>query len=112
MATLDEMLNMEGVVMVGEFSPDGRLVEFRAGQEAPQAMGELSAQYIATVTMLFNTLGGAFTQVSGGMPWAPAQGWAYSGGEFTVASANNHWIFVETAKADFNQLFQVLIGPR
>ena len=61
--------------------------------------------------MLFNTLGGAFTQLSG-MPWSPQQGWAYSGGEWTVCVAGNKGVFVETAKADFNELSGALIGPR
>jgi hypothetical protein len=34
--------------------------------------------------MLFNTLAGAFTQLSK-MNWVPQQGWAYTGGDWTVA---------------------------
>ena len=44
------------------------------------------------------------------MNWVPQQGWAYSGGEMTAAIGGNKGVFVETAKADFNQLFQVLVG--
>ena len=55
------------------------------------------------------TLAGAFTQLSQ-MKWVPQQGWAYSGGEFTVAIGGNKGVFAETAKADFNQLFQALVG--
>jgi roadblock/LC7 domain-containing protein len=70
-----------------------------------------SAQFCATVTMLFHTLGGAFTHLSG-MPWSPQKGWAYSGGQYTVAVGGNVGVFIETAKADFNELFSVLIGGR
>ena len=34
----------------------------------------------------------------------------YAGGEWTVAIGGNKGVFVETAKADFNQLFKVLVG--
>jgi hypothetical protein len=44
------------------------------------------------------------------MNWVPQQGWAYSGGEWTVAIGGNRGVFVETAKADFNRLFQALVG--
>lgn len=74
-------------------------------------MAAQAAQFCATVTMLFKTLGGAFESVSG-MPWTPAQGWVYTGGEYTVAvgDGGHKGVFIETAKADFNQLFQLLVG--
>lgn len=43
------------------------------------------------------------------MQWVPQQGWAYSGGDWTVAISGNRGVFVETARTDFNQLFQVLV---
>jgi roadblock/LC7 domain-containing protein len=49
-----------------------------------------------------------------GMSWTPLQGWAYSGGDWTVAigERGTKGVFIETAKADFNDLFRVLIGER
>jgi roadblock/LC7 domain-containing protein len=42
------------------------------------------------------------------------QGWAYSGGEYSVAigAGGTRGVFVETAKADFNRLFEVLVEER
>ena len=40
----------------------------------------------------------------------PQQGWAYSGGGWKAAIGGNEGVFVATAKADFNQLFQALVG--
>ena len=111
MATLEELLNIEGVVAAGEFDPDGSLVDFRASMDMSPEMAQMTAQFCATVTMMFNTLAGAYSQLSK-MNWVPQQGWAYSGGEWTVAVGGNLGVFVETAKADFNQLFQVLVGSR
>jgi roadblock/LC7 domain-containing protein len=111
MATLDELLDLDGVVAVGEFAPDGRLIDYRAKGAMTRETAEASAQFCATVTMLFNTLAGAFTQLSG-MPWTPQQGWMYAGGDFTVAIGGNKGVFVETAKADFNRLYGALVGAR
>jgi len=111
MATLDELLKIEGVVAAGEFKRDGTLVDYRASMDMSRELASQAAQFCATVTMLFQTLGGAFEGISG-MPWTPQQGWAYSGGQYTVAigEGGTKGVFVETAKADFNELFRLLVG--
>jgi roadblock/LC7 domain-containing protein len=109
MASLDDLLNIEGVAAAGEFTADGQLVDYKAKMDMSEEMAQMTAQFCATVTMMFNTLAGSFTQLSG-MDWVPQQGWAYSGGEWTVAVGSNRGVFVETAKADFNQLFEALVG--
>lgn len=113
MASLDELLKIDGVVAAGEFRKDGSLVDYRASMDMSPELAAQSAQFCATVSMVFDTLGGAFTQLSG-MSWAPQQGWAYSGGEYTVAigEGGTKGVFIETAKADFNQLFGALVGGR
>ena len=108
---MDELLKLDGVVAAGEFAADGKLVDFKATMDMSPELAAMSAQFCATVTMLFNTLAGAFSRLSQ-MNWVPQQGWAYSGGDYTVAVGANKGVFVETAKADFNQLFQALAGPR
>lgn len=109
--TLEELLEIDGVVAAGEFSPDGSLVDFQASIEMSDELAAMSAQFCASVTMLFDTLGGAFSEMSE-MEWVPQQGWAYSGGEYTVAVGGNRGVFIETEKADFNELFSALIDPR
>jgi roadblock/LC7 domain-containing protein len=111
MARLDELLKIDGVVAAGEFTADGKLVDHKSKMDMSPEMAAMTAQYCATVTMMFNTLAGAYSQLSK-MNWLPQQGWAYSGGEWTVAVGGNRGVFVETAKADFNQLFQALVGSR
>jgi roadblock/LC7 domain-containing protein len=110
MATLDELLNIEGVVAAGEFDPDGSLVDYKATMDMSPEMAQMTAQFCATVTMMFNTLANSYTQLSG-MRWVPQQGWAYSGGDWTVAVGGGGYkgVFVETAKADFNKLFEALV---
>jgi roadblock/LC7 domain-containing protein len=109
MATLDELLKIEGVAAAGEFGTDGKLVDYKANMDMSPELAQMSAQFCATVTMLFNTLGGAFTQMSG-MNWTPQRGWMYAGGDWTVAVGGNKGVFVETAKADFNNLYRNLVG--
>ena len=74
MATLYELLNINGVVAAGEFTADGKLVDYKAKMDMSPEMAAMTAQFCATVTMMFNTLTGAFTQLSK-MNWVPQQGW-------------------------------------
>ena len=75
----------------------------------PPEMAAMSAQFCASVSMMFNTLAGAFSHLTP-MKWTPQQGWAYSGGEMTVAVGGRIGVFIRTEKADFNKLFQALAG--
>ncbi len=104
---------MDGVVLAFEFAPDGRLLTYEAAAATSPGTAEMAAQFCASVTMSFNTLAGAFTKLSS-MPWVPQQGWAYSGGEYTVAIGGNGYrgVFIRTEKADFNRLFEMLVGGR
>ncbi len=111
MATLDDLLKIDGVAAAGEFAADGKLVDYKANMDMSRDMAEVSAQFCATVTMMFNTLAGAFAQLSQ-MKWVPQQGWMYAGGDWTIAIGGNRGVFIETAKADFNQLFKVLVGEQ
>ena len=110
MTTLDELLDIEGVVAAGEFNADGSLVDYKARMDMSPEMAQMTAQFCATVTMMFNTLAASYTQLSG-MRWVPQQGWAYSGGDWTVAIGGGGYkgVFVETARADFNRLFEALV---
>ena len=94
-----------------DYIADGKLVDYKAKMEMSPEMAAMTAQFCATVTMMFTTLAGAFSQLSR-MNWVPQHGWAYSGGEWTVAVGGNKGVFIETVKADFNKLFEVLVGKR
>src|SRR5262245_55781880 len=82
MATIEELLSIDGVVAAGEYQPDGKLVGYKANMEMTPELAEMAAQFCATVTMLFGTLSGAFS-ASSGMNWTPTRGWAFSGGDWT-----------------------------
>ena len=109
--TLDELLKMNGVVTAFEFALDGKLVAHKAHASVPAEQAGMTAQFCATITQLFNTLGGAYTKLSGA-DWTPQHGWAYSGGKFSVCIGGTRGVYVETARADYNRLFEALIGAR
>jgi roadblock/LC7 domain-containing protein len=113
MATLQELLDLEGVVAAGEFDLDGSLLDFEAKMDMSEEMAQMSAQYCAAVSIMFNTLASSFTQLSG-MNWVPQHGWAYSGGDWTacIGDGGKRGVFVETSKVDFNRLFEALGGKR
>jgi roadblock/LC7 domain-containing protein len=111
MATLEELLEVEGVVAAGEFKADGTLVDYRAKMDMSREMAERSAQFCATVTMLFDTLAGSFSEL-GPMAWVPQRSWTYSGGDMTVAIGGNKGVFAKTSEADLNKLFEVLADNR
>jgi len=111
MATLDDLLKINGVVAAGEFTAAGALVDYKAKIEMSREMAPVTAQFCATVTMMFNTLADGYAGMSK-MNWVPQRGWMYAGGDYTVAIWGKRGVFVETAKADFNKLFEVLVGPR
>jgi len=108
MSKLDDLLKIDGVVAAGEFTADGKLVNYKAKMDMSPELATMTAQFCATVTMMFNTLAGAFSQLSK-MKWVPQHGWVYAGGDWTVAIGGTTGVFVETAKADFNRLFQALV---
>ena len=113
MATLQELLDIEGVGATGEFSLDGSLLDYEAKMDMPEEMAQMIAQYCAAVYLMFNTLASSFTNLSG-MNWLPQHGWAYSGGEWTacIGDGGRRGVFVETSKADFNRLFEALGDER
>lgn len=112
MASLGELLEIDGVVAAGEFNRDGSLIDFGANIEMPAELAAMAAQFCATVTMLFNTLAPTLSHFTR-MNWVPQWGWTFSGGDFTVAlgDGGTKGVFVETKKADFNRLLALLAGP-
>ena len=111
MSTLDDLIKIEGVLIASEFTADGRLVDYRAKMEISDEIMGMCAELCAPVNIMFETLAQEFMRFSD-MQWLPAKGWAYSGGQWTVAIGGNRGVFVETAKADFNQLFRILVSER
>ena len=109
MRSLDELLEIEGVVAAGDFTDDGRLVNYRTKVGMTDDAAAMWAELCAPVNVMFETLAEQFMRYSE-MDWKPQKGWAYTGGEWTIAVGGHRGVLVETAKADFNSLFRILVS--
>jgi len=108
MATLDQLMQIRGVVAAGEFTPTGELVDFKSAMSMPQEQAGMTAQFCSTVSIMFSTLAKAYSHMYTNMNWLPPRFWAYGGGDMAVCVGGRKGVFVEIAKADFNQLFKAL----
>ncbi len=107
------MLDLEGVVVAGEFDFEGWMLDYEAEIDMSEEMAQMTTQFCAAVSVMFNTLASSFVDRSG-MNWVPQHGWAYSGGEWTawIGDGGGRGVLVETSKADFNRLFKALGDER
>jgi roadblock/LC7 domain-containing protein len=111
-SSLDGLLKINGVVAAGEFGLDGSLVDYQANVDFSKELAQTTAKVTSAVTQVFNVLAESFSQLNGQFNFAPQRGWAYAGGDWSVAVGGNRGVFVKTADADYNVLFSELVGPR
>lgn len=111
MASLEELLEIEGVVAAGEWTKDGSLIDHKVSMDIAPGLMAAAARFCETVTITFDKLSEAFSEMSG-MNWTPQHGWIYTGGDWSivVGEGGRKGVFVETAKADFNNLLGQLAG--
>ncbi len=102
---LDKLMSLPGAVAVGEFTPEGKLIRYK-GKLSKEA-AEMAAMMCGSTSSLFAKQSGDFSAKTG-MKWTPLKGFAVSAGDYSVCAAGNTGLFVETAKADFNKIFQAL----
>ena len=109
MSTLQELLDIEGVVLAGEFDFAGSMLDYEANMDISEEMAQMAAQFCAAVSVMLNTMASSFADRSG-MNWEPQRGWTYSGGAWTacIGDGGRRGVFVETSRADFNELFEAL----
>ena len=105
MANLDRLMGLSGAVSAGEFTPGGELVSYKG--DLTEEIAKMIAQLCAANTLMGTTQAESFTRISG-MKWAPFHGWAVAAGDYSVCVMGHIGVFVETAKADFNDIFTVL----
>ena len=105
MADLKRLMDLGGAVAAGEFGPSGELISYQG--ELPKDVALLVAKMCAANTLMGTTQAESFTRISD-MKWTPFHGWAVSAGDFSICVLGHVGIFVETAKADFNDIYKVL----
>lgn len=105
MANLKRLLGLTGAVSAGEFSPSGELISYKG--DMPGDVAQLIAKMCAANTMMGISQAESFTRISG-MKWSPFHGWAVASGDYSVCVIGNLGVFVQTSKADFNDIFRQL----
>lgn len=104
MNELDELVARPGVLMAGRFAPDGRVAAHKTAGlyvENPALTG-IAQWFCAAVTTMLNSMAfaidmskqGGFDQTS----WLPVKGWAFTGGDYTIAKVGDRFIVAERAK--------------
>ena len=111
LATLDELAAVKGVNVAAQWTDNHILRAYKSQRGISDEEARQKAQFCISVSMMLNNFASSFTQLSG-MQWTPQQGWAYSGGEWTVAVGKGGTLggYLDTAEADFNRLIEVLFG--
>ncbi|TGC08515.1 DUF2173 family protein [Methanolobus halotolerans] len=105
--SLDKILEFEGVMAAGIYSPEGKLVDYKARNEMPEEMARMTAKFCGTVNMVFDALASAYTELYR-MNWVPQHNWMYSGGDWTIIISGTRGVFVESSKADLEKLLKAL----
>ena len=105
--TLEDLLGIEGVVAVGEFTAEGGMVDYRTTVEMPPEADQTAAQSLATMVKMSYAGDRSYTQVTGGQ-WLSHQARTYSQGDLSLIIGGDRAVVVETATADFNELFEAL----
>jgi roadblock/LC7 domain-containing protein len=109
LATLDELAAVKGVNVAAQWTDNHILRAYKSQRGISDEEARQKAQFCITVSMMLNNFVSSFTPLSG-VQWTPQQGWAYSGGEWTVAvgKGGKLGVYLDTAEADFNRLIEVL----
>jgi len=109
LATLDELAAVKGVNVAAQWTDNHILQAYKSQRGISDEEARQKAQFCISVSMMLNNFVSSFTQLSG-VQWTPQQGWAYTGGEWTVAVGRGGKLgaYLDTAEADFNRLIEVL----
>jgi len=105
MANLKRLMGLSGAVAAYELTPGGELVSYKG--DVSEDIAGLVARLCAANTLMGSTQAETFTRISG-MKWTPFHGWAVAAGNYSVCVMGHIAVFVETAKADFNNIFKIL----
>jgi roadblock/LC7 domain-containing protein len=112
----DELLSLDGIIMVGRFDPDWRIAEHKSASllvANPQAL-QMTQWFCAAVSTMFNSMAFAVDSVRVGGPfdtssWLPLRGWTFSGGDYSIAVDGNRFVIAETTRIkSFDELVRLL----
>jgi|APHig6443717817_1056837.scaffolds.fasta_scaffold07818_2 roadblock/LC7 domain-containing protein len=106
MANIRSLLQMPGVVAVGEFDDHGELVDY-AG-EMSLKIAKVAAMMAKANEAMGNMQAAGYTEYTGKDGFFPITGFAVSGPKKSALIVKNCGVFVENDKADFDALNKAL----
>ncbi len=105
MADLDVLTQIDGVVGAVTFGNFGELLEDRG--EMTNGVARLVA-YIATANTWMVSLQAEQLDRLSSMQWSPCLGYVYRGPIYSLVVGGNQAVMVETSRANYGQLFNLL----
>ena len=107
MIGLDRLIKIPGVVAVGQFDSEGKII--RKVGNIPLVARETICKMNAEQTKKFNTTAQIMGQLTN-LEWTPLIGWMMWGGRYALCIVHNNCLIIEAIRADFNQLLVDLLG--
>ncbi len=106
--TLDDLVEMNGVILAFEYTPDGACTNYK---NVTREMAAMISQFCAAVTMNFNALANGFTILSE-RRWVPQKGWVYVGGDYSVIMGKGGYrgVFAQSGQVNVDEVFAALAG--
>ncbi|MBW1806679.1 MAG: DUF2173 family protein [Deltaproteobacteria bacterium] len=108
MIGLDRLMEKDGVVAAGQFAEDGSVVR-AVGQLNPEEMkrvAKICAEHSRGAQAMTDEL-----DKETPLEWKGLNGWVLWGGKYALCVSGDTGVFVESTRADFNQLLVDLFGP-
>jgi roadblock/LC7 domain-containing protein len=106
LSKLHHIMQVPGAVAAGEFSDDGRLLNYTGNLDEKSA--EIAALMCAANKMMGNMQAKGWTVYTGKDGFFPVIGFAVAGGKYAACVMGNAGVFVELANADFDKAFEIL----
>jgi roadblock/LC7 domain-containing protein len=111
----DQLLSQDGILMAGRFGPGWTVADHKCKGlfvECPAAL-EMARSFCSAITMVFNSLAFAADSITrtGFDPstWLPQQGWAFTGGDYSIAVHGDRFVIGESKKIrSFDELSRML----
>jgi roadblock/LC7 domain-containing protein len=101
----DELLSLDGIIMVGRFDPEWRIAESKTAKLVianPQAL-QMAQWFCAAISAMFNSMAFAVNSVHlegtfDTSSWLPLRSWTFSGGDYSIAVNGDRFVIAETTK--------------
>ena len=101
MIGLDRLMKIPGVVAVGQFDSEGKIIRKLGdiSDNVREQIAKMNAEQNKNLSTMTQTLG----QLTD-LEWNPMTGWMMWSGKYSLCVVHNNCLIIETKRADFNQL--------